>query len=146
MPSACTSNGGRIALTATVAAARLAAAASVDGVGVGSRVTEGDGDAAAVEEGDARGDAFSVTLTPHAAGSAARPAAARSSSARVRIFISVPPRQVGRQGRGTASRTRVRGLASPVRRGPAHTPRRDATPGVDCPKVRTRGRDGYLQD
>src|SRR5665647_2689631 len=115
MSSACTSNCGRIALTATLAAARLAVAASVDGVGVGSRVTEGDGDSAAVEEaaaegraafvGVAAGVAFSVTLTPHAAGSAARPAAARSSSARVRIFISVPPRQVGRQGRGTTGRT-----------------------------------------
>src|SRR5665647_1702640 len=104
MSSACASNCGRIALTATVAAARLAAAASADDVGEGSGATEGDGDAAAVEEGDAEaaaegravgvaaGVAFSVTLTPHAAGNAARPAAAAISNARVRIFISVPPR------------------------------------------------------
>src|SRR5450759_276472 len=124
MSSACASNSGRIALTATVAAARLAAA-SADGVGESSGATEGDGVAAPVEGGDAEaaaegravgvaaGVAFSVTLTPHAAGSAARPTAAAISNARLRTFTSVRPRQGGRQGRGTTDRTRVRGPAAP---------------------------------
>jgi hypothetical protein len=114
MSSASTSNCGRIALTETVAAARLTAAASADDVGEGNGVaesdvvgvTDGDGDAEGAAEGRAAcvaaGVEVSVTLTPHAVGSAARPAAAASSSARVRVFISVPPRHVGRKGQGAA--------------------------------------------
>ena len=59
--------------------------------------------------GVAAGAAFSATLTPHAAGSTARPAAARSSSARVRIFICVPPRRVGSRA---AARPLVPALAA----------------------------------
>src|SRR5674536_30997 len=120
MSCASSSKRGRTALTSTVAAARLSAAASadgsVDGVGDGEGIAgvtevEGDGDDA-VEAAEGRGDGggSELTLTPHPADAAIAMAPSMASGASVRILMDVPPPHAASRRRSSARHARLSGL------------------------------------